>query len=295
MKVQILSCTPNPGKLLHQVWNASRQATDIKPIAACPNDIDLMKLIFEQDAPVSEFLTLVIAIDDAPVAFREQLVRHRLCTFWIQSSRIMDLGQAPMWMPNTLNAEQQALLRDGYAHVKDSYRKMQAAGVPNEMARLVMPEGRLHRIQMMINFRYLIQMCSKRTCWILQASLWKYFVSGIQRELERLYDANGCDEAYRVMAAQIGSPPCTTSKKCKFCLDNERRLKGEDNLPVCPLWAKFYDKDLDESQKTRAFEYYKTQGYEEMWSEDPFKPVPDLNAHICNESCSEPCPEAQKD
>lgn len=111
-----------------------------------------------------------------------------------------------------------------------AYRRMIAAGMPMEDARNIIPLAACHRLTWSINLAALKHVVGKRGCWILQLGMWRPIIEGMVNEL-----ATRIDPAFR----QLIAPPCIRGGRfdgCKFKLDNERRIAGEDAIPPCSLY-----------------------------------------------------------
>jgi thymidylate synthase ThyX len=218
--------------------------------------------------PILENVQFVFMLEDIPVSFREQLVRHRIgsrigdqlgvdivpdlaeSTFWSQTMRVRDMGRFSVdrmfIVPDSIRADETLLME--YQHVmqqlEDFYNFAVSKGVAREDARQVLPMATTHRISWGVNLRALQHVLGNRTCWIAQVGLWQPVLEGILSELTKKVSP---------VFAELAKPPCWKSGKCKgetcaFAEENVRRMRGTDPFPPCPVWLK----DCGESASEQA-------------------------------------------
>lgn len=245
-------------------------------------DFDIRQLfpkIIDAGIPVAENIHFCFLLEGVSIALREQLVRHRIgqkhgerlgmdivpnladSTWWAQSMRILDMGTFATdeaflipesaddtFMPPSSEEIRSDRVdpklttrRDYYkkqmAWCQAAYRRMVAAGMPMEDARNIIPLAACHRLTWSINLAALKHVIGKRGCWILQLGMWEPIIKGMVEEL-----ATKIDPAFRGLIA----PPCIRGDKfegCKFKLDNERRIAGEDEIPPCPLYLHNHEEE----------------------------------------------------
>jgi len=250
-KVTLLSYTRNPIETLTKVWQASR---DNEPIKMGGGDLDLFQKIIDSKIPVAEMLDFVFLLEGVSIAFREQMVRHRIgvkvgdrlgCDFapdladsawWSQSMRILDMGEFcaedAYEIPESVRRNPTAggIYDRAMYSAAQAYRLLIEDGVPMEEARLVIPLAAQHRIVWKLNLASLMHIIGKRGCWILQLGFWGPVIKGMVDELCRQIDP---------VFRNLVSPPCLKDDEftgCLFKLDNQRRIEGEDEIPPCPLY-----------------------------------------------------------
>lgn len=269
MNVKLLAITQDPVESLYALWYNSRHqdfidAEYVKKMMSESTDyynevIRTTKLIYESSIPVGEAIQVTFWLSDVPVALREQLVRHRTTSPWVQTSRTVDNRNFTGFIPESIqnNPDALTILNNAYDSIRRAYGEMVDLGIPVEDARVVNPEGRLHSLAWTANLRNLIQALRQRSCWIAQSSLWAPVLAGMKRELSKVSP---------VLADLLTTPPCKY-KKCQYPVENERRVSGEDRLPVCPLYIKQIGCDYPDNQD---MEYYNTnlKRYREIWSKD---------------------------
>ena len=263
MKVTMISWTNEPIRTLQEIWDASKNELPYEEIhktretGFAPD----FEGILDQEIPVSEHVTFNFLLENVPVAWREQAVRHRIgtqygpnyavdvvpeagITFWSQSMRIQSMGEfadkEQYHTPDSIQRD--AHLSEAYTTTMDiiqrRYQLLVDSGVPMEDARNLIPLGATHRIVMTVNLRALMGILSKRGCWILQSSLWSPVIKGIVNEL-----CEKIDERFR----RLIHPPCVSGGAfvgCTFVLENERRVTGDDALPPCPMYIQEVGKDV---------------------------------------------------
>jgi len=261
--------------------------------------------IFEQvvdmKIPVSETIHFVFQADHVPIALREQWVRHRVVhkfgnqigadiipdihesTWWSQTMRVLNMGEfaskEEYLVPESLKGK--TFTENGmdfdveimYKHIMSSlqrdYNRLIEAGVPVEDARNILPLATQHRITWSTNLSSLMHLLSKRGCWIAQLGMWEPIVTGIVKEL-----SEKIDPYFR----RLIDPPCIGSdgefEECRFKLENENRIKGEDPYPPCSLylWNDFRDAENPEivlkGDQEQPYKVMKEK-YTQLWRRDP--------------------------
>ena len=106
-----------------------------------------VNLILDTSLPPAEAVTLTWQMDNVSVALREQLVRHRSTSPWVQSSRNNnDSLTFEGFIPDSALKIPEAteIMEDTYKYIKTQFAKLLDLGVPSEDARMIMPEGRQH-------------------------------------------------------------------------------------------------------------------------------------------------------
>lgn len=219
--------------------------------------------VMDQEIPVMESVTFTFMCEDVPISWREQAVRHRVGvqygdafmvdvipemngSFWSQSHRLKDMSrfynEGQFYVPESVASDTVAsdVYRDTVWQIQEAYAKLVDRGIPAEDARNLLPLGATHRISMTINLRALKHIVGKRGCWILQAGIWAPIIESMIDEL-----AAKVSPAFRSLV----HPPCVSAGRfteCKFKVENERRVSGDDALPVCPLyWTSEVDAGFD--------------------------------------------------
>lgn len=199
----------------------------------------------ESDVPAGESVQLTIRIEDANVAWREQLLRSKIASYWTQSTRTMDMTTMDINMSKSVELLGGDEAVDIYKNTADVIRKAYSdlveLGVPVEDIRL-QPQQHVHRVYWMISARALVKILNKRSDWIAQASLWLPIVAGIT---ENLRGSN----LFHVISPFLGEPLVEVGynedkgkyEVTKYIMnaDNEDRYLGLDKLPCDPLWLAY--------------------------------------------------------
>lgn len=185
--------------------------------------------------PVCEVVQLSFQIDHASIAWREQLVRHRVGTsYWIQSGRITDYSDiyedANYNIPDSIKDTD--LESDWHVHWKQTealFKRMKENGILDQDAREIIGSGALHRLTFTANLRALKDIIGHRTCFIAQQH-WHPIIHGI------------CDALVKIdpLFEALVKPPCLDHQNkfshCHYEGMARDRYEGKDPLPVCPIW-----------------------------------------------------------
>ena len=264
-KVTLISWTQRPIETLNAIWASSR-SNDPVPLNNC--DPDLFQKVIDSKIPVAEMIDFIFLLQDVSIAFREQMVRHRIgvkvdprigvdivpdladSVWWSQSMRILDMSKfaedGHYEIPKSVRVAG-PLAVEFYASAmmecQITYRMLADFGVPLEDARMVIPLAATHRIAWKLNLSALMHIVGKRGCWILQLGFWEPIIRGMIEELTT---------RVHPLFRELVRPPCLDCKSCfqgcLFRLDNERRIEGEDEIPPCPLFLYWHHQDaLDAS------------------------------------------------
>lgn len=235
--------------------------------------ISIARKVIESNVPAGEAVHFNIQIDDANVAWREQLVRGRISQqFWTMSTRIMDMTTMDVNMNDSVRLiggdKAVKVYEDTVEYIREAYRQLVAMGVPMEDIRL-QPQGHTHRVYWMVPLRTLITILNKRCDWIAQASLWTPIVAGVIQELRRL-------RLYDVISPFVGKPMVEVSyhedydrwyvSDYKMNADNEDRYSGRDKIPCDPLWLAYKGYQMPEHTDIEFYDYLKSL-YINLWSD----------------------------
>jgi hypothetical protein len=309
-KVTLYTHTHLPLETVYGVWEQSKSLAPLRSPEQIRDEVDpqevrnTFRAVVQQRIPVGEHIDFVFILEDVCIAFREQMVRHRIGTkpsperlgvdiipdlaessWWAQSMVIQDMGtyadrssyQVPESMREHADSQHLINVLDGVHDViQSAYNAFTAAGIPREDARTVIPLGALHRISWKLNMSSLLHIIAKRSCWVLQLSFWGPVIQGMIREL-----ATKVDPIFR----ELATPPCIKinrdgSDKFTGCVLQEearRRITGEDEMPPCPLHLTHHEKmsvsDIMDPLKglNQLTEFKrKLPLYQEHWGRDPF-------------------------
>ena len=235
--------------------------------------LSIARKVIESNVPAGESVHFNIQIDDANVAWREQLVRGRISQqFWTMSTRIMDMTTMDVNMNDSVRiiGGDKAVERynECVDFIRDTYRFLvDECGVPMEDIRL-QPQGHTHRVYWMVPIRTLVTILNKRCDWIAQASLWLPIVAGICQELRRL-------GLFEIVEPFIGKPMVELNKTdfdeyvvtgYIMNADNEDRYSGRDKIPCDPLWLAYKGYFMPQHTDIEFYDYLKSL-YIQIWQD----------------------------
>lgn len=236
--------------------------------------LSIARKVIESNVPAGEFVSCNIQIDDANVAWREQLVRGRITQqFWTMSTRIMDMTTMDVNMNDSIPIIGGSRAVEAYKncvnYIRDTYKFLvDECGVPMEDIRL-QPQGHTHRVYWTAPIRTLVTILNKRCDWIAQASLWLPIVAGICKELRRL-------GLFEIVEPFIGKPMVEVAKNSQgeyevtgyiMNADNEDRYSGRDKIPCDPLWLAYKGYHMPEHTDIEFYDYLKSL-YIQIWRDE---------------------------
>lgn len=233
----------------------------------------IVKLVLEADLPPSESVLFNVEVNNANVAWREQLVRSKFASYWTQTSRTQDMTSMDVNMNDSIKLlggeEAVKIYEDTVEQIREAYRVLSELGVPMEDVRL-QPQGHVHRVYWMINLRSLLKVLNKRADWIAQASLWTPIMAGVYKELRRI----GIFDLVEGMLGKPLSEVTYSEEDNKYKVtkhyqtkENEDRFYGRDPLPCDPLWLAYTGNPMPESTNIEFYDYLKSM-FIHLWSDD---------------------------
>lgn len=197
--------------------------------------ISIARKVIESNVPAGEAVHFNIQIDDANVAWREQLVRGRISQqFWTMSTRIMDMTTMDVNMNDSVRLiggdKAVKVYEDTVEYIREAYRQLVAMGVPMEDIRL-QPQGHTHRVYWMVPLRTLITILNKRC---LSGSTRIRLADGTQKTIKEITEEYGdksfwiytCDEYGHIELAEAKSAGITrkNAKLLRVTLDNGKYI-----------------------------------------------------------------------
>lgn len=237
--------------------------------------LSIARKVIESNVPAGESVHFNIQIDDANVAWREQLVRGRVSQqFWTMSTRIMDMTTMDVNMNDSVRIIGGEKAVEKYNEcvdfIRETYRYLvDECGVPMEDIRL-QPQGHTHRVYWMVPLRTLVTILNKRCDWIAQASLWLPIVAGICQELRRL-------NLFEIISPFVGKPMVEVSYHSDYekyyvsgyimNADNEDRYSGRDKIPCDPLWLAYKGYSMPAHTDIQFYDYLKSL-YIQIWKDE---------------------------
>ena len=183
MQVTLIQFTPEPELTIAaaaRLCYSPVSATEIRQRLS-PKQVEnlLNRVIPSGHHSVLEHASFTLAIDGLSRAASHQLVRHRLASYSQQSQRYVSLKTPEYVTPPSI--AQRSDLREAFdAAVLAAFRlydQLQAAGVPAEDARFVLPNACTTRLVMTMNFRELMHACSIRLCTHAQWEIREIFAA----------------------------------------------------------------------------------------------------------------------
>ena len=228
---------------------------------------NLANMIVKGNFPLLESVNFTFRIDDASVAWREQLVRGRCPqNFWMQSSRSIDLSSIDVNRLSSIKEyggdEAVEIYDEAVQTIRNACRMLVELGVPVEDIRLI-PQNMTHRVYWMVPYRTLLTTLGKRIGWLAQSTLWSPVVSGIMRCLRQVSP---------ILANPIGVPPEVKIVNGEvvnhnYDSDNEDRYYGRDPQPVDPLWLAYKGLKLPSHTDMNMYRKMKSM-YINIWSDE---------------------------
>lgn len=128
---------------------------------------------------VTEFCDFTFHIEGISRALSHQLVRHRLASYAQRSQRYCSEGNFDYVVPNSIKSNHGAF--EEYTElmytITDIYRLLQEMGIPNEDARMVLPNACETQIEVKMNLRTLMNFMNERLCtcaqWEIRNLAWE--------------------------------------------------------------------------------------------------------------------------
>lgn len=272
MRVKLLSHTENPLETIWRAWQLAKTDEPLEEILSKDVDKDVIHKILNTEIPITQMVDFVFLLEGVSVSFREQLVRHRLGTyyevqdivnssFWMQSMRVQNMSQFDYETPDSIfdRDEEDFLYTNHMRETRSLYHKLVEAGIPREDARMVIPLAAHHRIVWKTNLQILHHIIGKRCCWIMQGTLWKPVIQGVVQELRT---------KIHPLFGELSDPPCVRQdgsySKCVVPANAEERRTGDDPNPPCPLYNKFEATEPCEREIPESMLAF----FEDLWQRD---------------------------
>lgn len=165
MKVELISFTPNPLKVL---WVAARNCYSSKKPTELWNENDskeniinfLRKLYERGHLSVFEHVYFTFAIEGISRACSHQLVRHRIASYSQKSQRHTKVSD--FVIPKSCKNESE--INQFLEESLNLYEKLINIGIPLEDARYFIPNAATTDLVMTINLRSFMNLCNERLC-----------------------------------------------------------------------------------------------------------------------------------
>ena len=171
---------------------------------------------------VIEHLPLTFLVEDVSRALTHQLVRHRIASYSQQSQRYAKVNTNEDWYitPISIKIHKDrnqvwSYKENDYTDINSAYEELMdiislyydefiKAGIPNEDARMILPNACFTSIIVTMNARSLIEQSSKRLCNRAQWEIRELYTKMVEL-IKDIYPT----------VYNLCTPPCKTSTGCK--------------------------------------------------------------------------------
>ncbi len=230
MKVTLTRVTENPiGAIEEAACNCyNSEPTGGKIMKACYNS---------GHHSVLEFCDFTFHIEGVSRALTHQLVRHRLASYAQRSQRYCSENGFEYVIPPSVEKNKTAknLYSELMEDIQLLYKELQNAGVPNEDARMILPNACETVIEVKMNFRALIHFMNERLC------------SRAQWEIRQLALAmKKCIEEQYPELAKYLVPKCEMHKDMPFCTEHSSCGRHKTLREIYEVYCYPMPKALDE-------------------------------------------------
>lgn len=236
MIVKLLNWTPHPLKTVLFAYNMMKEKkieTDIPSLNLKDARWFTKQIIADSLNTPLEYVSTIWFFDKVTRAFQQQLTRHRIFGFSIQSMRVVDKDnfaeKKQYLLPDDLDGSKRiALYEYSMEKIETLYNRMLKYGTPIQVARGILPLNIFSPISMVANMKGLLGMFEQRMCRQVQGEF-KEVVKKMIKEIK--------DKMSPVFVEHL-KEPCKMTGRCMMSAENELRLAGHDTLnrEVCPLY-----------------------------------------------------------
>lgn len=173
MKVELTRITENPILAIEEAASNCYNSTPT-------GDGKIMKhCIKSGHTSVTEFCDFTFHIEGISRALSHQLVRHRLASYAQRSQRYCSENGFNYVEPKSITSNKDAV--DVYEslmkQIGEVYSKLQELGIPNEDARMILPNACETQIEVKMNLRALMNFMNERLCscaqWEIRQLAWE--------------------------------------------------------------------------------------------------------------------------
>ena len=192
---------------------------------------------------VTEFCDFTFHIEGISRALSHQLVRHRLASYAQRSQRYCSEGGFKYVEPKSITSNRDAV--DVYEYlmkqISEAYSKLQELGIPNEDARMVLPNACETQIEVKMNLRTLMNFMNERLCTCAQWEIRNMALAMKKAVVEQVPEL----EQYLV-------PKCEKyGKEFGFCMETKKRreqLKCNRHPRLAEIFEDYHNyKDMCDS------------------------------------------------
>lgn len=233
MIVKLVNWTPKPLETVLFAYNAQRERKiepDLTKLDKKEAEWTTRQLIKDGLSGPLEFVSTVWFFDGVSRAFQQQLTRHRLFGFAIQSMRVVDkrefADKRQYLVPD--DCVDKKYYRHTMMEIQKLYNILLDCEEPVQVARGILPMNIFSPITMVANMRGLLDMFRQRMCLQVQGEF-RDVVVRMMAEIK--WKMSG------VFLENL-KEPCRTTGRCQMSLENELRIQGKDALgrKPCPLY-----------------------------------------------------------
>lgn len=159
MKVSLIQATPNPIETIAQIASICYDSDPKNPLG-------LVKHLYRNGHhSVFDHIYFTFKIENISRACSHQLVRHRHCSFTQRSQRYCSEDGFQFVEPESVkNVDEMGGYNSFMEEVEENYHELVTLGVPNEDARMVLPNACCTSLYLSCNLRELIHICNERLC-----------------------------------------------------------------------------------------------------------------------------------
>ena len=160
MKVELTRITENP------ILAIEEAASNCYNSEATGDGKIMKHCIKSGHTSVTEFCDFTFHIKGVSRALSHQLVRHRMASYAQRSQRYCSEGSFLFVTPKSVESNVAAHLKymDLMEKINDAYELLQELGIPNEDARMVLPNACETVIEVKMNLRALMNFMNERLC-----------------------------------------------------------------------------------------------------------------------------------
>ena len=242
-RVILINSTPKPLETFYWAWQVMENPIpdSLEELHMSKGELEIFyeKVLGEGLATVLEYINTVWKFEGVSRAFQQQLCRHRLASYSIQSMRVISkenfAANHSYRFPPELSLAGIKHYAEAMNNIQKDYRKLLKLGIPVQDARGILPLNIFSTVTMAINFRSLISLISKRLCYKVQDEFKEIALLMLKEISLKMEDGE-------VLAKYIKSP-CIMNGKCMVKKHNEECLSGQDKREVCPNYAKLFVKE----------------------------------------------------
>lgn len=128
---------------------------------------------------VTEFCQFTFHIEGVSRALSHQLVRHRIASYAQRSQRYCSEDGFGYVTPRTIKPDSPAdvIYHNAMEYLANTYKLLQELGIPNEDARMVLPNACETQLEVSMNLRTLMNFMNERLCscaqWEIRNLAWE--------------------------------------------------------------------------------------------------------------------------